>query len=240
LVDENGTLHKKPPVDAERWKEIKRVASRLLSAQSARLEHMMADDRRISLEHFAEVYLMHPLVRLLTAHLLWGAYRDEALVEPFLVEDLRPTRLDGSHFVLPGNSRVGVLHPIDLDDAQRFAWRKRAPTPPFLQLDRPIFAPEECDTALRTMEGRQVSTVALYGLARHGWLRGPIEDGGCYYSMVRKGAGCEARMFFMPGIYVGNPRETEIQTVERIDLTAERLPAALASELQYALSQLQL
>ncbi|HEX4456212.1 MAG TPA: DUF4132 domain-containing protein [Kofleriaceae bacterium] len=221
--------------DLARWKKLEKLCKQVARTQLARLEDNMAAAHRMPFLHFAEVYLMHSLIRHLTSSLVWGAYRDGALAFPFAVTaDGNAVDLAGKSLQLPSDATYGIVHPIELTASARAAWRERIGEQPFEQLARAVHSAEDardCERKLSAILQRMVPTAGLLALQRRGWRRGESPQGGCYYTIERDGAGWSAMVQFEPGIYLGAPTEQVTQSVQGV-LVRGDAPKAVLSELQ--------
>jgi hypothetical protein len=221
--------------DLARWKKLEKLCKQVARTQLARLEDNMASAHRMAFLHFAEVYLMHSLIRHLTSSLVWGAYHDGALSFAFAVTaDGNPVDLAGKSRQLPSDASYGIVHPIELTANERAAWRERIGEQPFEQLARVVHDASDardCERKLSAILHRNVPTASLLALQRRGWRRGDSPQGGCYYSIERAGAGWTAMIQFEPGIYLGAPAEQPIQSLQGLLVTGDA-PKAVLSELQ--------
>ncbi len=221
--------------DLARWKKLDKLCKHVARTQLARLEDNMATAHRMSFLHFAEVYLMHSLIRHLTSSLVWGAYQDGALAFAFAVDgNGQAIDLAGKSLQLPSDASYGIVHPIELTTSERAAWRERIGEQPFEQLARTVHSADDahdCEHKLLTILQRVVPTAGLLALQRRGWRRGESPQGGCYYTIERDGAGWTAMIEFEPGIYLGAPNEQPIQSLQGL-LVRGDAPKAVLSELQ--------
>jgi hypothetical protein len=245
LVNKNGA-----PVDEsdvrdvsdEEWAqftELKKLAPAVGRAQSKRLELSMAEGRRMSLEQFTEVYVMHSLVRRLTRKLVWGAWMNEQCVAMFSLGSAGLVTIDGSPFSPPAQAVYGLVHAIELTSAQHAKWKAQLGEQPFEQLDRKTFSQSDSGGSLMHEAEQTVPTTQLLGLGSRGWVRGDSEQGGCYFSMTRKLSSWVASINFYPGIYLGAPTQEPVQTIRGIEVdSANALPPRIYSELQRDLQYL--
>ncbi|HEY1817633.1 MAG TPA: DUF4132 domain-containing protein [Kofleriaceae bacterium] len=234
LVWPDGSDRARLPHDEfARFKELERLCAKVARGQLARLEDSMANAHRMPFLHFAEVYLMHSLIRHLASGLVWGAYQGGTLVLAFAVTAGGADTIDSSdkHVELPSDATYGVVHPIELAKAELAAWRKRLPAQPFEQLERAVHAADSWDGTRRSAYARVVPTTRLLALARGTWRRGESPQGGRYYTIERAGDGWSATLGFDPGIYIGAPTDEATQALQEIELRGSP-PASVISELQ--------
>lgn len=170
---------------SEAWKALKSEAEKVSSDQIARLERMMGDERRVAPEIFRAAFVDHPLVGHLARRIVWGAYDDAGkLVATFRVaEDRSLATIDDRETTLAqgdGAPRIGVVHPLTLDDEQRAEWGSQLASyeilQPFPQVGREVVAVEK--EAMRARyAGKKAPSALLYGLRRHGWKVSADETG---------------------------------------------------------------
>lgn len=234
----DGSIVDKPR-DADevaRWKALEKMCKTVARTQLARLEQLLADGHRMPYAHFSEIYLMHSLIRHLARGLVWGAYRNGTLERAFAIAADGPIGIDGRPLELAIDAAYGVVHPVELSDADRVAWRQRVPEQPIAQLARERFPADsgmEVSLVLAKLISRVISTGKLMELQRRGWRRGEAPQGGRYYSIDRAGKGWTAELAFTPGVYLGSPLEEPTQALEAIAFFAEPdVPKAVLSEIQ--------
>ncbi|QEI05535.1 DUF4132 domain-containing protein [Pigmentiphaga aceris] len=176
------------------WSTLKKDARAIASLQITRLEAMLANSRRVKPEVFQVFFATHPLIRHLTQRLLWGTFADDhATSKPTqvfrLTEDLSaadvnddPVELDVS---ADANYRIGLVHPLQLDDEARAAWgtvfADYEIAQPFLQLGRETYVLDEAERGVDTISrfaDAEVETTRLRGMSTRGWQIGAPQDGG--------------------------------------------------------------
>jgi predicted DNA-binding WGR domain protein len=161
---------------SEAWKMLKSEAEKVSRDQVARLERMMADERRVDAEVFVDSFVNHPLVGHLTKRLIWGAFDAQgALLQSFRVsEDKSLASIDDELFTLPAEALIGLVHPYTLRTQEGLTARwgqvlaDYAVMQPFGQLSRPeeTFAVEAVGTRYAD---KKAPTSLLYTLRSHGW-----------------------------------------------------------------------
>jgi hypothetical protein len=244
FVDAAGKKVKgwEPPGDedvAARLAELKKKAPALVREAAERLERGMGAGRRMSREHFAEVFSMHPLLWQMSRGLVWGVFDERNALETTFTLGSRggPVDAAGAAVTLPAGRAIGVVHPLELGEALVDAWRRKlAHTPPFEQLGRRAqrVSVEGLRQAARGLHGRALDTGVFLGLEKTGWQRGPVLDGGCYTEVSRDVRGCgSVHVAFEPGIYMGDPMMYAEQHVYAIDVRlADSTPAVATSEIE--------
>ena len=161
---------------SEAWKLLKSEAEKVSRDQVARLERMMADERRVDVEVFVDSFVNHPLVGHLTKRLVWGAFdAGGALLQSFRVsEDKSLATVDDDAYALPEAAHVGLVHPYTLRAQPGLTARwgqvlsDYAVMQPFGQLSRSAetFALEAVGTRYFN---KKAPTSLLYTLRAHGW-----------------------------------------------------------------------
>lgn len=165
------------------WSALSAELREAVKVQSFRLEQDMIGGRRWDVETWTRCLQRHPLMVSFTRRLLWGVYGEEdALVTGFRsAEDQTLVDLEDAALRLPAGARIGVVHPLHLDEAGRRAWAENFADyeiiSPFPQLQRAVILPGEheraavaatCSAADRCEPGAAGDT-----LVRRGWERDP-------------------------------------------------------------------
>ncbi|MBN8609033.1 MAG: DUF4132 domain-containing protein [Deltaproteobacteria bacterium] len=166
----------KAKLASEAWKELKSEAEKVSKDQIARLERLMADERRVASDVFVDAFVKHPLVGHLAKRLVWGAFDTKgALLGTFRVaEDRTLATVDDDLFELPEGARVGLVHPYTLRDTPNLVarWGQQladyAIAQPFGQLTRAVVELEPQDLASRYANAKSMSGL-LFGLRTFGW-----------------------------------------------------------------------
>lgn len=183
------------------WSALKKNTRAAASLQLERLEVMLADSRRVPPAVFQTFFAAHPLVRHLAQRLVWGIFasddRRERPVQTFRVaEDLSAADVDDDAVTLDlsadAESRVGLVHPLHMDDAAIRAWGLRFGeyeiSQPFAQLTRDTYALDDSELARRAIDrfaDIEIETARLRGGAPGGWRLGAPQDGGVSIWMER-------------------------------------------------------
>lgn len=162
------------------WKTLSAQLREAVRVQTFRLEQDMIAGRRWSVAEWTRCLQEHPLLVSFTRRLVWGVYDDAGvLVTAFrTAEDRTLVTLDGDAHV-PEDARIGIVHPLHLDDTARAAWSEHLADyeiiQPFPQLGRRLFHiedAEESDTAThRYAKTKFKSGVIRDVLVRGGWQR---------------------------------------------------------------------
>jgi hypothetical protein len=228
------------PERDEELASLKKRAAALVKEASERLEARMSSERRMSLDHFTELYAMHGLLGALARKLVWGQWRAGRLVLVFRLAGAAPIDAEGRPVTLEADDEVGVVHALHLDDAARAQWTPHSADAPFPQLARPLQrfeSAEACARALRKLEGRVVESGQLLALEAAGWTRGDQIGGGCYVELRRPLGRGTVRLQFAPGIYLGDPLLHHRQTIDAIELSPGAGSAVSWSDLVVSLDE---
>lgn len=202
---------------SEAWKHLKSEAERVSKDQIARLERMMADERRVEAEVFADAFVKHPLVGHLARRLVWGAFdAGGKLLGTFRVaEDRTYATVDDDPYELPAGASVGVVHPYALRDRQDLVakWGQQlsdyAILQPFGQLTRSIVELEPADLQAR-YDGKKAPTGLLFGLRQYGW-RTQVQEYGDIEGFERTLGGTRVTLGIEPWLRQG---ESKIHTLK--------------------------
>lgn len=202
-------------------KELGKLLRETGKAQALRLEQALVKQRRWPVASWQELYEKHPLLRAYATRLVWGVYTAEGTFQRAFRRYPNGILADaaGAMEELPeGEARIGLLHPLELDDAALTAWQAHLARfkvqPPFPQLDRPVERLEpnlHNRRVLSLTEGREISYGTFRSRAeKRGWGRGSVVDAGgisSYYKLF-PGAGVEVSLE-TGDMYVGmDPMET--------------------------------
>ncbi|GGV24095.1 hypothetical protein GCM10010182_53080 [Actinomadura cremea] len=205
------------PAASKRFAQLKKDLRAVGSEQLGRLERAMVDRRRWPLDEFRELLVAHPLLHPLVRRLVWVADDGPAFR---VAEDGTFADAADDAIVLPGTSRVGIAHPLDLGGdlpawAEVFADYEILQ--PFEQLGRPVHAltgEERAGARPARLDGLKVPPGAVLGLAKRGWERGAPQDAGVETWISRRvGAGRFVVIDLTPGITVDLPEEFGDQTL---------------------------
>jgi len=211
------------------WKALKKDAKTIAQGQILRLEIAMCTQRRWDEDVFRRFLLEHPLVIHLVRRLVWGVYDEKnALAATFRVaEDRSLSNAEDAPYELPTGARVGIVHRLELTDAQAAAWGQVLGDyeilQPFSQLAREIAAPtadEKNGKKLERVVGLKVPTGKVLGLDHRGWQRGAPQDGGvvCWYEK-KLGGGLVACLDLDPGIFTGMVGEAPEQKLGAVTVS---------------------
>lgn len=170
------------------WKILKKTLREVLRMQAGRLEDAMVIGRRWTTAELKSVLVRHPLTVRLVRSLVLAVYDDTGRVDTtFRVTEERTfADQNDTEISLTGSGKIGVAHPVELDEATRAAWGvvlgDYRIIAPFAQLSRDIHRPDSEDleaTEITRLRGKTVSAVALHDiLGRRHWRSAEPADGG--------------------------------------------------------------
>ncbi|MFV2176281.1 DUF4132 domain-containing protein [Actinomadura sp. LOL_016] len=203
VTDQTGKLRKslpKPgakddpelaPAAHQRFSRLKKDARTVASDLVHRLERAMVGRRRWSAEEFTDQFVRHPLTRHLARRLVWLAVTDGDVRTFRLAEDHTLADAADDAFVLPGDARIGIAHPLDLGD-EAAAWGRVFADyeilQPFPQLGREVHRLTDAEakgSRLERFEGLTVPTGVILGLTNRGWERGDPQEAGIEHAFLR-------------------------------------------------------
>jgi len=172
------------------WKLMKKQIKEVATIQAGRLEQAMVTGRRWKVDDFVTLLVKHPLMTHLARSLVWGAFdaKGQRLMALRVTEERDFADVKDNALSLAKAATVGVLHPLELDEAERSAWGEVLSdyeiVAPFPQFGRAIYklAPgeEKTDDLKRFHEMKLVAPTLVFTLEKLGWIRGTAMDGGCF------------------------------------------------------------
>ena len=200
------------------FKTMKKQIRTTVTAQKARLEAALSVLRCWSSDAWKALFVGNPIMHQFAMSLIWGVYQDGTLQETFrYMEDGSFNTVDEEEYTLPDDARIGLAHPVEMDQETLDAWKQQLEdyeiTQSIPQLDRPVFQLEPGQEQARTLDrfgGKKLNGLSLSGkLLGLGWYRGSVQDAGGYYTFYREdpGLGMGVELEFS-GCFVGDENET--------------------------------
>lgn len=152
--------------------------------------------------------------------LIWGIYEGRRLVQSlrYMGDGTFSTEAE-QEYTLPELGRIGLVHPIELSEASRGAWKQQLEdyeiTQPIEQLDRAFFYRTEEEEGAKILErfgGLLIENLTLNSkMQQLYWNKGPIQDNGQIYLYYREdldmGLGVELQF---SGIYAWGLQSDEV------------------------------
>lgn len=177
-VDRLGDAHVEAAAPSE-------VDPHTLQLARFRLEEAMTRPRRWTVAHWQEAIAEHPLMGELARGLVWGTYSRKKLLASFTLDARgRPRGLNRRAPLLGKGVKIGIVHPMQLEDEQRRRWRARLEkssiVSPFPQLERHVELParlhgerpESYRALFAPFMNETINAKQLARLLERGWFRG--------------------------------------------------------------------
>ncbi|MDE6620758.1 MAG: DUF4132 domain-containing protein [Lachnospiraceae bacterium] len=195
------------------FKEMKKQMKAAVTSQKSRLEYALSVKREWSVDAWRALFVRNPLMHQFAIGLIWGIYENDRLIQSFrYMEDGSFNTQDEEEYTLPEQARISLVHPLELEDGEKAAWKEQLSDydviQPIEQLDREVYhmTEEEADKqGLERFGGCIINDLSLNGkMTGLGWYRGSVQDGGGFYSYYREDAeaGIGVELHFS-GTYVG-------------------------------------
>ena len=188
----------------EEFKIMKKQIKTTVTAQRARLEAALSVLRCWDTDRWKALFVDNPIMHQFAMSLIWGIYEDGKLTDTFrYMEDGSFNTVDEDEFDLSENARIGLVHPVELDEETLEGWKQQLEDyeikQSIEQLDRTVHILDESrrqedgnqkDTGEKTPEdfgGKQLNALSLSGkMLGQGWYRGSVQDGGAFYCFWRE------------------------------------------------------
>ena len=213
----------------EDFKTMKKGIKTTVSAQRSRLELALSVLRCWDVERWKALFVDNPIMHQFAMSLIWGIYHDGKLTDTFrYMEDGSFNTVDEEEYELPENAKIGLVHPVELDEETLQGWKQQLEdyeiTQSIEQLHRPVHRlPEEKagEKALEDFGGKMLNSLSLSGkLLGMGWYRGSIVDGGGFMDFYREdatlGIGVELRF---SGGFVGYDEGEDVTVYDAVFYT---------------------
>lgn len=219
--DETGKAVKSLPApgqkdDAElaaqsksRFTQLKKDLKTMVGIQSQRLEESLSKQRLWTASEWTDLFVNNVVMRRFAVGLIWGVYtigsEETTVVDTFrYMEDGTFNTVDEDEYELAETAKIGLVHPLELDADTLSAWKTQLEdyeiVQPFIQLNRPVYLPEEDDLERRTYsrlpEGEYSPTGFPKALEKYGWVKGRAMDGGFYNELFKSYGKLMARLTF--------------------------------------------
>lgn len=210
------------------WKLLKKQIKEVATIQAGRLEQAMVTGRRWKVEDFNALLVRHPLMTHLVRALVWGAFDQQGkrLASFRVTEERDFADVEDNACSLDQAATVGVLHPLELSEAERAAWGEVLSdyeiVSPFPQFGRAVYALEGDEAGqddLRRFHQLQlVAPTLVFTLEKLGWLRGVAMDAGCFdeHSKQFPAAGVTAVIGYDGTVGMGYIDPNELLTITSV------------------------
>lgn len=227
VYDENGKRLKNLPSPGKKddpekskaasdaYKLLKKQLKTVVTNQKFRLEQALGTERLWDVARWQELFVKNPVMHQFAMGLVWGTYEDGKLKDTFrYMEDGSFNTVDEEEYELPEDGRIGLVHPIELEEESLEAWKEQLSdyevVQPIEQLDRTVYRltkEEETKTELTRFGGKVLNGLSLSGkLQNLGWYRGSVQDAGGYYTFYREDGEIGVELEFS-GAFVGDENE---------------------------------
>lgn len=218
VYDENGKKLKNLPKPAksddkgkaeqayEEFKQMKKEMKTVASSQRQRMETALSTQREWCVDAWKQLFVDNPLMHPFAIGLIWGIYENGSLVQSFrYMEDGSFNTWNEEEYRLPDNAQIGMVHPIELSESQKAAWKQQLEdyeiVQPIEQLECRVYdinADENDKKSLMRFYGCVINERSLdTKMLSAGWTRGPAQDGGWFFTYYREetvlGIGSELR-----------------------------------------------
>ncbi len=177
------------------FKQMKKQLKNVISIQKIRLETALLADRRWSRDNWEKLFVKNPVMHSFAIGLIWAAYDGDNMVQTFrYMEDGSFNTVDEEEYELTDNVKIGLVHPIDLDDDTLSAWKEQLSdyevSQPIEQLERRVYRINNGEIGkldLKRFNGRVLNGMSLLGrTSKFGWSKGSVQDGGGFYVFYRE------------------------------------------------------
>ncbi|MCE9635296.1 MAG: DUF4132 domain-containing protein [Planctomycetes bacterium] len=208
------------PAAVAEFAELKKTLRDVAKNQVLRVESLFIRQRRWPAARWKELFLGHPLLLPFAVGLVWGIYRDAALAGTFrALGDRTLTDADEEPVELPPDVVIGMVHPLELDDASITRWRahlaEHEVESPFPQISRPVVRVSDAERGARVytaLNGTKLNAMTFKGRAtRLGWRAGTVADAGSVesYYVEFPGSGTNAYLM-LDDMFASIDREWEV------------------------------
>lgn len=167
----------------------------IADSQRQRLETALSTAREWDGKAWKQLFVKNPIMHPFAIGLIWGIYKNGVLTKSFrYMEDGSFNTEEEEEFILPEQEKIGLVHPVELTEEQKTAWKQQLEdyeiVQPFAQLDREVYTvtKEEADKQeLLRFKDRTVNDLSLGSrLSGFGWDRGTVKDAGCFDTYYRE------------------------------------------------------
>ncbi|WP_405117660.1 DUF4132 domain-containing protein [Paenibacillus sp. FSL H8-0317] len=178
-----------------RFTQLKKDLKSMVNIQAQRLEESLSKQRLWSADEWKALFVQNVIMQKFAVGLIWGTYEDGALISTFrYMEDGTFNSVDEDEVDLPSGAQVGLIHPLELDQATLEGWTTQLEDyeikQPFEQLNREIHQPEDEDKTKNEYDHLPESdfspTAFPKALEKYGWIKGPAQDGGWYHEFYKE------------------------------------------------------
>ncbi|WP_020620485.1 DUF4132 domain-containing protein [Paenibacillus daejeonensis] len=176
------------------FNQLKKDLKTMAGIQLQRLEESLSKQRLWSAQEWKDLFVENVIMHQFAIGLIWGVYADGKLVQTFrYMDDGTFNTVDEEEYDLAGDAQIGLVHSLELDQEELAGWKTQLADyeikPPFEQLERPVYLPEEeerqLSAYLKVPDDELSPTGFPKALEKYGWTKGPVEDGGWYHEFSK-------------------------------------------------------
>lgn len=147
----------------EEFKQLKKQLKTVAADQKIRMETALINGREWSIQAWQDLFVKNPVMHQFAIGLVWGIYEDRKLVAGFrYMEDGSFVTENGEEFklweksALFKNSKIGIVHPIELTERTLQAWKEQLDDyeilQPVEQLYRSVFRMTEEEAEQKSLD----------------------------------------------------------------------------------------
>lgn len=178
-----------------RFTQLKKDLKTMVTIQKQRLEESLSKQRLWTAEEWTSLFVDNVIMQKFAVGLIWGIYERGELSSTFrYMEDGTFNTVDEDEMELPSGAMVGLVHPLELDQATLEGWTTQLEdyevNQPFEQLKRQIHLIEDEDqnkTEYDRLPEDEFSPTSLpKALEKYGWIKGPAQDAGWFHEFYKE------------------------------------------------------
>jgi hypothetical protein len=199
FIDEDNKRYKSLPKAApkelqDEFKVINKEFKEVMKLQHQRMQNYMVAQRRWTVKRWQELFMNNPVLYPYSTSLIWALYdKNQKLITPFFFDYESFRNSQQKEVELTSDGYIGIVHPMELNDAEREAWKnileEYAIQPPFNQMFREVIALENKDKDKKMYKGLADKKIDMYAfrsaVEKNGWARGSVQDGGTVASYYK-------------------------------------------------------
>jgi hypothetical protein len=178
----------------EEFKLLKKQLKTLVKVQGERLENALSVNRMWTSDKWKRLFVDNVIMQRFALGLIWGVYEENNLIQSFrYMEDGTFNTIDEEEYILPQDSEIGLVHPVELSEEDIEAWREQLEDyeikQPFQQLSRKVFKMDEEEKEKREIErfgGLIINEYGMLNFEKLMWNKGEILDAGGYYEFYKE------------------------------------------------------
>lgn len=128
IMDESGNIIKNvqaaiPDANTETidkakkgFSELKKQIQEVSKMQLVRLSKVLINGRKWERQEWQQLFMEHPLMKIFSYYMLWGAYKGDKLITPFIVSlNNQIIDINKTPYSIPEKYRIGLVHPAEME-----------------------------------------------------------------------------------------------------------------------------